>query len=64
MADSIKHIYFSSVDLVDVSLSVRMSVCLSVCMNAPISVIIKAGDTKFGIKVYVYYAQIKLNLNC
>lgn len=33
-----------------------------VCMNSQISAIIKAGDTKFVMKVSVYHTQIDLIL--
>lgn len=69
VADSTKHLYSwsgllaesiepcssvcPSVEL-SVCLPVNLSIRLSVCINTPISVIIKATDTKFGMQTTVY----------
>lgn len=46
--------------MIALSLFPLLTACLSVCSNAQISAIIGAGDTKVGMRIAVYPAQLEL----
>lgn len=55
--------WLSLIDWVRFAYMPTSSVHLHVCMSTQISVIIRARNTKFGMRVPLYYMQININSN-